>query len=582
MPVILGVWDGHDAGAALLRDDEILAAVNEERFTRRKLEVSFPSHSIRACLKIARIHPEEVDAVAAATFDFSKTLSRFFPGSKEHNYQVRRRKKSPPFLHLQKKMKFFLTGIGPSWWSRKLSTHLLIHELKKIGFRHFDFFLFDHHQAHAATAAYCSPLTDPAAVITVDGVGDGSSATVNIYDNHKLTRIAEISAQDSLGVFFEQVTYLLNMRELEDEGKVMALASYHSADGANPLLDFFKVDDLSIKARYPPTVMFSKLEAMAWKLPWEEFAWMAQSMLESKMVELFHNAQKATRFSSMSWAGGVGANIKVNQRIRKLPEIRQWFIFPHMGDGGIALGAALCARAALGKTTRVPFPHVYLGPNYSEEQILSALKSADLPARPATDIEAKTAELLADDQVVLWFQGAMEFGPRALGNRSILAPPNNLKVKETLNTVLKRRSWFQPFCPTILSEAAPEYLEDFDQSRSPFMTMGYQVKPEKFDSLKGVIAEDGSCRPQLLQDENPRFRKLLLAYQQMTGCGALLNTSFNRHGEPLVNTPEQAISIFLESGFPYLVLDHFLLEHPNPKTTPQKSRVFSKGGSIAS
>lgn len=579
MTYILGIWDGHDAGAALLDEKRIIAAVNEERFTRRKLEVQFPYHSIDACLAMAGVDKRDVRIIAASTSDPAKTLTRIFPQMKENYYQVRRRKKYISSVHLQKKIKFTITGIGPNVVSRALSESLLVRKLRALGFREFEFFLVDHHAAHAACAAHCAPF-EQGAVVTLDGVGDGLSATVGRFGPDGVKRIAEISANDSLGLFFEQVTFLLNMRELEDEGKVMSLADLSDPEPENPMLDFFTVDGIRVKGKYSTNALFSKLREMAFKLPWEKFAWMAQRALEAWLLELFQNVVKATGSSNVAWSGGIAANVKANQKIRLFSGCKNWFVFPHMGDGGVALGAALHARAESGMKEQIPLPDAYLGTGYAESEIADAAKALGLPLREENSVEEKAADLLAAGNVVLWCQGRMEFGPRALGNRSILAPAGDLKAKDDLNKVLKRRSWFQPFCPTILFEDGRTVLDDADDAPSPFMTMAYRVKPELFESIKAAASSDGSCRPQLLQDENPPYRKLLEAYKKRTGSGWLLNTSFNRHGEPLVRTPREALAVLMEAGFPYLVIDRFLFENPSPKIPGKKTKALKESHAV--
>ncbi len=580
MGYVLGIWDGHDSGAALLQDEKILFAINEERLTRRKLEVHFPELSIEACLNFAKVKKEEINTIAAATYDLAKTLTRLFPGLKENYYQIRRKKNYSPYVEIQKKWKLFLTGIRPTHFTKKISEILLVRKLKHIGFKNFQLFLVDHHTAHAACAAYCSPFSD-STVLTIDGVGDGLSASVQLLQNGKLTSLAKTSAQDSLGVFFELITFLLNMRELEDEGKVMCLADMAHPDLKNPMLDFFTVDGLTVKAAYSPEKMFLKLKELAFKLPWEQFAWMGQKTLEAKLVELFKNALNKTQLLDTSWAGGVASNIKANQKIRLFSGLKNWFVFPHMGDGGLALGAALYVQSLMIPNMKISFTDPYLGPSFTEDEIAKTAKNFNLTYKPTGSMEQKGAEILADGNILLWFQGRMEYGPRALGNRSILASAENQEAKTLLNKILKRRSWFQPFCPTILFESANHLLEDWDGNPSPFMTMGYQIKPEQRKKMEAVTGPDGSSRPQLLQNENLIYRNLLENYQKLTGYSSVLNTSFNRHGEPLVCSPEQAFSVFLEAGFPYLIIGPYLFENPNSDLVKKFKNTASRKSCVS-
>ena len=558
---ILGIWDGHDSGAALIKDNQILFAVNEERLTRRKLEIRFPEHSIRACLAYAHLSPSDIQHIAVSSYDFSKTLARYFPGTKEEYYLIRRRKKSPGLLNtLKKRAKYRLTEFGPSIFTRQLSEMSLKGELNHMGFSGYTIDLVDHHQCHVASAAFCCNFEN-ATVVTIDGIGDALSGTVSALKNKKLERIAEISGKHSLGIFFEHVTNLLNMRELEDEGKVMALANYAYpiADSENQLLEFLQIDGLQVRCKYSTLRMYDELKKVLWKYPSEQFSYMAQRALEVRITELIKNAVVATGLHDVALAGGVFSNIKVNMLIRTLPEVKDCFVFPHMGDGGLALGAALAINYERNGITACSLDDVFLGPEYSTDEIESALKGSGFEYRHYENIEEETAKLIARGAIVFWFQGRMEYGPRSLGNRSILALPNSKRIRDLLNLRLKMRVWYQPFCPSMLEEDALIYLEQYDGKPNRFMTMGYMVKDEKRDEVEGVISVDGSCRPQIIPPDTTRYGKLLQCVKNLTGTGVLLNTSFNVHGEPLVCSPQDALNTLKKTGNEYLVMGNYLV-----------------------
>lgn len=561
--MILGVWDGHDAGACLLEGSKILAAVNEERLSRRKLEIGFPRLAVQHCLKIAGVEAGQIESAAFSTSDPAKTLGRLFPFILERHYLLRRRKVQPAFLNWQKKFKFRLTALPSNPFCERLSKSLIEGRLKKLGFDNFRLELVDHHQAHAAAAAFASPFQE-ATVITMDGLGDGASATFSVLKNGKLETLKRISALDSIGVFFEQVTYLLNMRELEDEGKVMALADYSLplSRENNPLDDLFQVEGLAIKARLSPTRMFESLRKILWSTPFEQFSRYAQDTLQDKAAVLIRNVLRETGIPNLCLAGGLFANVKLNRLLRRLPETKDWFVFPHMGDGGLALGAAAWANYRQNGITSLAFPDVFLGSEFSEEEMETAIKNSGLNYRREDDIAEKAARLIANGKVVLWFQGRGEYGPRALGHRSILAPCDSQTVKDALNLKLKRRSWFQPFCPSMLEEDALELLDDYREGESaPFMTMAYATRIEAAKRLAAVTSVDGSCRPQIIpRSENHLYRTLLQEVKKLTGAGCVLNTSFNLHGEPLVETPQDALKVMTSYAFPYLVLGNFLVE----------------------
>lgn len=558
---ILGIWDGHDSGAAIIEENQILVALNEERLTRRKLEIHFPEQSIKECLNYLNLTPADITQVAVSTYDFSKTLARIFPYTKEEYYLIRRRKKVPGKIsNLKKRAKYKLTEYGPSHLTKRISEMCVRKSLNRLGFNNYQVHLVDHHLCHAAAAAFCSGFVD-CLVITIDGIGDALSGTFSTFSQGKLSRNSVISGKHSLGIFFEHVTNLMNMRELEDEGKVMALANYAYpiSDAENPLLDFIKVDGLKVECTYSTLKMYNELKKILWRYPSEQFAYMAQRTIEVKILELVKNGLSATGFKKVALAGGVFSNIKVNMLIRTLPEMEGCFIFPHMGDGGLALGAALAANYDLNGISSYPLDAVFLGLGYSEELIKSALVASGLEYRYCENIEEETARLISEGYIVFWFQGRMEYGPRALGHRSILALPNSKRIRDLLNLRLKMRVWYQPFCPTMLEEDAQLLLEEYD-SPNRFMTMGYMVKDDKRDEVEGVISVDGSCRPQILQGNESQYGRLLTSVKRFTGRGVVLNTSFNIHGEPLVCSPEDAIDTLKRTRNDYLVMGNYLVK----------------------
>ena len=557
---ILGIWDGHDAGAALIEGPDILFAINEERLTRRKLEVCFPELAVRACLEAAGSDDAEIADIAISTSDFAKTLARVFPALKEEYYLIRRRKKPMKRATLlEKKLKYKLTEFPPSALSQKVSRYALNRHLERLGLKNYRLHLVDHHLCHAAAAAFCSGFDD-ALIITLDGLGDGRSGSFSHYRDGALTPIASLPACHSLGVFFEHVTNLMNMRELEDEGKVMALANYAYPidDAQNPLLEMFHVEGLSLNCRFSSLRLYDELRKVLWLYPSEQFAYMAQRTLEVKVLELVRNAIQITGAQRVCLAGGLFSNVKVNRLIRLLPEVQGCFVFPHMGDGGLAMGAALVVNAQVNRINRMTLDHLLLGPHYGDDQIEQALQVSGLSYRKSQDIVGDTAELITAGEIVFWFQGRMEFGPRALGARSILALPDSEAIKDTLNLRLKKRVWYQPFCPSMLAEEAPDVLSDYDGRPNPFMTMAYMVKADKRNLVRGVINVDGSCRPQMVSNDGSLYRQLLEAIKHRTGRGILLNTSFNLHGEPLVCTPQDAVRTMRGTGNTYLAIGNFL------------------------
>ena len=328
------LWDGHDSGAALLQDGRLSFAVNEERLTRRKLEVRFPTQSIEACLAHAGLNPQQIRIVAASTSDPAKTLSRWWHGSKERYYAVRRRRAQPgPFADLTRRVKYRMTEWPSTPLSAALSRLALRRLLAQHGLSHAELQLFDHHEAHASAAAWAAGSA-PLAIVTIDGVGDGLSSTISTFRNGRLQRVAASSARSSLGVFFEHVTSLLNMRELEDEGKVMALADYASpiADEDNPLVPWIQVRDGVLETARPGHSSRKVLSKIHWRYPNEQFAYLAQRVVERTCAALARDAVRLTGISRLALAGAL-------ERVEH--------VIPHAGGFVIQLRVRFGHRAML-------------------------------------------------------------------------------------------------------------------------------------------------------------------------------------------------------------------------------------------
>jgi len=560
---ILGVWDGHDSGAALLDGNKIVFAANEERFTKRKLEVKFPENSIKAALDYAGIKPSDIDTVAFPTTELTKTLERIMPYSKEYYYMYRRRKMlRPKFDNFRHWLKYTMTQFGVLPFCETISKSIVSKNLRHLGFSNFKIYAIDHHTAHAATAAFASGFKK-ALVVTLDGLGDGLSGSISTFEKGKLERHHVLPARNSIGIFYEQVTNILGMRELEDEGKIMAMAdySYPFDFNDNKLKDFFKVDGIDIIAKYPHYKQFEMLDAIAWGTPREQFAYMAQQLLEKVLSKFFENVIDEYGIGNVAMAGGLMSNVKANMKIRMLDGLKDWFIFPHMGDGGMAMGAAMYANYMLTGISSYDFDNAYLGTEYSENEIKAAIKKEkDLKFEIDSDKSGHAADLIEANNYLFWFQGRMEYGPRALGNRSILAKASSEDVKDKLNLYVKKREWFQPFAPSMLKEDAHVLLEDV-KGYDKFMTMAYSVKRERADTMKSVVHVDLTARPQMVGNENKSYQKLLNDVKKASGYGVILNTSFNIHGMPIVMTPEDAISTMKATGTRYMFLGDFFVEN---------------------
>ncbi len=558
--MILGVWDGHDAGACIADKGRILVAVNEERFTKRKLEPLFPTNSINFCINFLGIRCSHIENVACSTSDFSLTLTRMFPQVKDKYWYIRRKLKKERFSSITRPIRNKTGELSSNRFFKILGESLIRKELKKIGFRHkYSVHIADHHQAHAASAYYTSGFKN-ALCITLDGLGDGLSAAINACNNGEIERIAAIPTRDSLGLFFQEVTHAMGMRILEDECKVMALSDYAKPMKKNYMIGFFKLNGLKLESMHWPTRRYYLLKEILKRQGRERFSLMAQKTLEHFALRLFSNAIEQTSLRNIVWSGGVASNIKMNMQIRASSGLRDWFVFPHMGDGGLAVGAALEVSNKLYGTKPYKLNNVYLGPDFTEEYAEKCLKEnkSQLKYERRNDIEKYAADLICKNKIVLWFQDRMEYGPRALGNRSILASADNARLKDKLNKIIKRREWYQPFCPSLLEEDARRFFKDFGRY-DKFMTMGYSVANNNGE-IKAVMGRDSSSRPQMVGSENLRYRRLLKAVKRRIGHSAILNTSFNIHGYPMVCTPSDAIKTFLRCNDTKLIIGDFFVE----------------------
>jgi carbamoyltransferase len=347
----------------------------------------------------------------------------------------------------------------------------------------------------------------------------------------------------------------------------MAIADYASPvpDERNDMFRLLSANGMSFVTSESGHALRKPLADILWSVPSEQFAYMAQRALERASVGVVSAALKHTGARRIALAGGVASNIKVNRQLRRLEGVDDVFVFPHMGDGGLALGAAILAAVERSSAPpRIELRDLDFGPEYSDGEIEYELQRAALAYQLCPDIAAAVGRLLTDEKVVLWFQGRMEYGPRALGHRSVLARPDRPELRDRLNLALKRRVWYQPFCPSLLEQDARAALWDFTGSPNRHMTMAYQVAAEYRQRLSGVMNVDGSCRPQMVPDAHPGlFATLLRQMRAQIGIGAVLNTSFNIHGAPLVCTPREAIDVFVETGADALAIGPYLVTSIN-------------------
>jgi carbamoyltransferase len=565
----------HDSAACIIKDGILLAAAEDERFTHikhGKRPVPFstwelPFHAIDYCLKVAGINLSDVDHVAYSFDPFLLLGDKYSqqtsieiplnPGDAAHNNWLN------PWDPL------FLSSIvnAPSQLVDGYPHHLQ-RRFKGAKTSDFEWHFVEHHIAHAASAFHPSPFTN-AAVLTLDGRGEQATTTYNIGKDNDLTRIGQVNMPHSLGLLYERVTTYLGFLHSSDEYKVMALASYGKPEFVNDFRDMihigengqYTIENERFEERFGPT-----------RLRHEEFtshhfniAHSLQLVLEETVLELVNWLQRETGEKNLCMAGGVALNCVLNARIRDKSAFENVWVQPAAGDSGTALGAAEWIDAKARQSTQKDFrmEHAYWGPEYSDVEIEKFLNWAKVPYKRLNNIAEEAAEILAQDKIIGWYQGRMEYGPRALGSRSILASPISPEMQSRLNEV-KDREDFRPVAPVVLEEDAGEWFENAEYS--PYMLFIYDVKPEKADLIPAVRHVDGTARIQTVnRNQHPHYYDLLKAFKAKTGVPVLVNTSFNTLGKPIVCSPRDAVECFWTSPFDALIIGSFLIEKNNEK-----------------
>ncbi len=564
--------DAHHPAAALIKDGEIVALASEERFIRIKYAIGFfPYNAIKFCLDTAGITLDQVDAIAWGQDPFL-AVDRWI---KHNNTTVK--KLAYGFTSnvnkskngIRKGLNFFDIALKP--WEEV--------EMEKKGFEvkfqtdinKIPFFCIDHHFSHAASAYYTSGF-DEATVITWDGSGDGLSATISHGKNGKLTVLEERNDFSIGEVYWAIHRYL----QLSDEGSLMGLAGYGTPKGTfdkvvNPEkleMDLTKISRPSIghgmffsqalvdwlgKPRMQDDEIDERHKTIAADL---------QKLVEDFGFSFLKRALKMTGCRNVAFAGGVALNATMNGKIARSGLVDKIFIHPEAGDSGGSLGAAFVGYTRLGYELKPKeLEHAYWGIGYSDEEIQKALDIVKVKYEKLSseDLAEKVADLLSNQKIVGWFQGRSEWGPRALGARSILGDPRNREMLYNINAAVKYRDGWRPFAPSMLEEVAEEYLEDIVYA--PFMIMTFRVREEKKDLIPAVVHVDGTTRPQMVRRSvNPLYYDVIKRFGEKTGVPIVMNTSFNLKGEPVVNSPRDAVRTFYSSGLDALAIGSFLIQ----------------------
>ena len=554
----------HDSAAAVLKDGNVIAAVEEERFSRIKFDDGFPKHAINWCLEEAGISAENIDSIAfydKPVLKFERLLDNYIAVAPRGLYSFL--DVIPKWIHKR------------LWIKNEINKHLN-------GFKGKIIFP-EHHISHAAHTFFTSPF-DEAAILTIDGVGEWSTTTFGIGKNNNIKLINDIRWPHSVGLFYSAFTYFLGFKVNEGEYKLMGLSSYGKPKYydkiLNELIDVKNDGSIQLNMKYftftydkyMTNQNFSEIFGISPREHDEraeqvhyDIGASAQLVLEDILLKMVNHVHKKTKMKNLCLGGGVALNGVANYRILKEGPFENLHIPPSPGDAGSAVGAAQYLYYCHTKNKRVIQTsteriknNIYVGPEYSNNEIKAFLDKNKITYEflEREQLLKNTAKLISDRNIVGWYQGKMEWGPRALGNRSILADPRDRKMKDVLNEKIKHRESFRPFAPSILEEHISEYF-DIDRP-SPYMLLVANVK--KPDKIPAVTHIDGTGRLQSVSKHvNPLYYDLINEFYKLTSVPVIINTSMNVMGEPIVNTPEQAHNMILKTDMDYIVMGNYLI-----------------------
>lgn len=561
----LGISFSHDGTLTVFKDGIRIWSSGEERYNRIKAYIGFPFMALRSAIESGVFSPQDVRTVSVPLGQYhakAAWIYAFILTEDKCYYDIQNdvrpsdyfvsdlsylevKTDQDAFNYVKAKLRSLLSDVG-------IDAEL---------------YFCDHHESHAASAYFASGFSD-ALIVTMDGEGDGLSASISTASNGEISKISTTSNVNSVGYLYSAVTTSCGFKMSRHEGKITGLAAYGSSKVGYPIIDkHLKVKSgkfyyegvrsksivnrliaralsyFNVKYPFGPSFLIDKIS----NLSDQDRSASVQDFLEDKIKEVVQYWMENTGCRNVVLAGGLFANVKFNQRISEIPILENLFIYPDMGDGGTAYGAACITLNRLSRLEpSVRLDNVYLGDSFSNEEILAALsQSNEFEYMHQSDISKYAADLLSSGQIVGWFQGGMEYGPRALGNRSILASAHDREINTWLNERMKRTE-FMPFAPSCLVEYADDVFEITNEALkypAEFMTLTFRMKNKWIDLAPAVAHVDGTARPQLVSStSNPRYHALLSRYLEVTGVPLVVNTSFNVHEEPIVRTPAHALN----------------------------------------
>jgi carbamoyltransferase len=581
---ILGINAYHgNASAALVCDGKLIAAVEEERFNRVKYAAGFPSAAIRYCLKEAGITLSDIDHVAVPRNPYARLATKLW-------YAVR----MPSFARERARVLSKFTGI-PEALAQAFDADAA--RIKAT------FHRVEHHQAHLASSFFVSPFEE-AALLSADGLGDFASSMWGMGRGNRMEIADAIAFPHSLGLYYSAVTQYLGFLKFGDEYKVMGLAAYGEPENmeafreivrfspnggelgfrlgleyfthhrTGPEMSWAEADKTPVLGTLFSRTMGQRLGGPA-RLPEQpleqrhrNLAAALQARLEEVYLGMLKKLAQKTRTKAVCLSGGVAFNCVANGKIFDQTPFEKVYVHPAAGDGGLSVGAAFYVwNQLMGRPRSFVMEHAYWGPAYSLEEMRAAIQASAVPEGgyclselDEPELMRRAAATIAEGKILGWYQGRAEWGPRALGNRSIVADPRRPEMKEILNERIKHREIFRPFAPSILAERTGEWFEK--SHPSPFMTLAYSVRPEKRHKIPAPTHVDGTGRLQTVTAEaNPRYHALIAEFEKQTGVPVVLNTSFNDN-EPIVCRPEEALDCFLRTRMDALVLGNYLITRP--------------------
>jgi carbamoyltransferase len=571
---ILGVHDGHNAAAVLLEDGFVRAGLQEERLTRVKNQSGFPRNAVQWVLESTGTDPGELDFVAM----HSKHSP--YPKSREELL-----KEFATSQTLRSGIKQILKKTSANALHRRRRRASRLREIETSGLPLDRVLFVDHHTCHAAAAYYGSPWNqDRVLVLTNDGMGDDLCATVRVGDRgHLGAPIATVDESHSLGIIYAIITFVLGMVPNEHEYKLMGMAPYSSTSGAETSYEAFRGllcfnGHSGLSWRRAPGVPHTYYGYRFFRdlIERQRFDWISaglQRFTEEHLTQWVRNAVRETGIHRVALGGGVFMNVKANQRIYELPEVEELFVFPSCGDEMNSVGVAYQVYAEekrrRGEAIDIPpLGPLYWGPEPTDgeiEPLLGSLREKAYRIERPPDLEVAIAALLAEGAVVARAGGRMEFGARALGNRSILADPTKSDVVRVINDMIKCRDFWMPFAPAMLAERSEEYVVNPKGMDAPYMIMTFDTTSKVEEFPAGVQPYDRTARPQFVHREhNPEFHRIISQFAERTGRAVILNTSFNLHGFPIVSSAVHALEVLERSGLSNLAVGHYLIQKPLP------------------